>query len=105
MKALLRLSQAKIDVAEITEKLAKQDPERGFRFVDAVEESLKRLQRPSRNREPVLYGSRKRKLAGFRFWPVKGFRKYFIFYRVKGDRIQVARVLHGFRYLDRLLES
>ena len=42
---------------------------------------------------------------GLRSWRVSGFRRYLIFYRVMADRIQIWRVLHGARDLQRELQD
>jgi len=41
--------------------------------------------------------------AGLRSWRVKGFRRFLIFYREAAEGIQVWRVLHGARDLERML--
>ena len=49
---------------------------------------------------------RKRADLGFpdvRFWRIKGYRRYLIFYRELPDRIEIWRVLHGARDLHQRL--
>jgi toxin ParE1/3/4 len=43
-------------------------------------------------------------LADLRIWPIRGFRKYLIFYRVLSDGIEIRRVLHGARDIESLFE-
>jgi plasmid stabilization system protein ParE len=52
-----------------------------FRFVDAVDESVRRV------------------------WPVKGFDEFLIFYIVQMETLKVVRVLHGKRDLSTILKK
>jgi toxin ParE1/3/4 len=45
------------------------------------------------------------RLAGLRVGRVEGFEKYLIFYRHVGDSMEIVRVLHGARDIDRVLGS
>jgi toxin ParE1/3/4 len=45
------------------------------------------------------------RLEGLRVWRIKGFEKHLIFYRAVEHGIEIIRVLHGARDIDRLLES
>jgi toxin ParE1/3/4 len=40
--------------------------------------------------------------SGVRAWPVKGFERYLIFYRPLADGVQILRVIHGARDIERL---
>jgi toxin ParE1/3/4 len=42
------------------------------------------------------------KYASVRMWPVKGFDKYLVFYRPLEDGIEVLRVIHGARDIEKL---
>jgi toxin ParE1/3/4 len=81
----------------------KDAPDIGFRFVEAVEASVGDLLRmphigaPRELRNPVL--------NGLRFWPVKEFGEFLIFYVVDGDTLRVIRILHGKRDLDRIMKK
>jgi toxin ParE1/3/4 len=84
--------------------LVEQDaPDAAFRFVDAVEESVRQLVRmpdmgaPREIRNPAL--------KGLRAWPVKEFEEFLIFYVAQEDTVRVIRVLHGKRDLDRILKK
>lgn len=52
--------------------------------------------------EQVEYAPR---LAGLRVWPVPGFRRLLIFYRVTTNTVDVARVLHSARDVRRALDE
>jgi toxin ParE1/3/4 len=45
------------------------------------------------------------RLEGLRVRRIPGFEKHLIFYRAVADGIEIVRVLHGARDIDRLLES
>lgn len=78
-------------------------PDAAFRFVDAVEESVRQLLRmpemgaPREIRNPVL--------KGLRAWPVKEFEEFLIFYVAQEDTVRVIRVLHGRRNVGRILKK
>jgi len=42
-------------------------------------------------------------LTGMRYFPVSRFRKYLVFYRPVADGIEIIRILHGARDMDRFL--
>lgn len=48
------------------------------------------------------YGSRR--LHAVRVWPVPGFRRFPIFYRVGSATVEVIRVLHSARDISRVLK-
>jgi toxin ParE1/3/4 len=48
----------------------------------------------------MLWESRTAPVPGLRLWRIKGFEKYRIFYRPKGQGIEVVRVLHGHRDIE-----
>ncbi len=45
------------------------------------------------------------RLAGLRVWRIEGFEKHLIFYRAADIGIEVIRVIHAARDIDRVLES
>ena len=45
------------------------------------------------------------RLANLRVWRIQGFEKHLIFYRPAEGGIEVVRILHGARDIDRVLES
>jgi toxin ParE1/3/4 len=42
-------------------------------------------------------------LQSLRFWPIRGFENFLVFYRDEGDQIAIVRVIHGARNLERAL--
>lgn len=47
---------------------------------------------------PGRFGSSRAR--GIRFWPLRGFESYLVFYRVDEDDIDVVRILHGARDVE-----
>jgi toxin ParE1/3/4 len=45
------------------------------------------------------------RLTGMRICRIEGFEKHLIFYRAVDNEIEIVRVIHGARDIDRLLES
>ena len=50
------------------------------------------------------YSSERYRRDEIRVWPIPGFEKILVFYRVRKDVIDVVRVLHGARDIRRLLD-
>ena len=45
------------------------------------------------------------RLAGLRVWRIEGFENHLIFYRAADKGIEIIRVIHAARDIDRVLES
>jgi plasmid stabilization system protein ParE len=54
-----------------------------------------------------MWGFRRRELADVRFWPIKGFRNYLVFYRPLPNEqgVEVIRVLHGAMNVEQVMAS
>jgi toxin ParE1/3/4 len=52
----------------------------------------------------TLYQPRRARLEGIRFFPVKQFRSYIIYYRATTDGIEIIRVLHAHMERHKRLE-
>ena len=95
-----RLAQS--DLLEQIEYIRQDNILAAVRFVDAVEHSLRRLS------EMPEIGSlcdfENPRLENIRVWPIKGFEKHLIFYRVADNIVQVLRILHGTRDIKNILE-
>jgi plasmid stabilization system protein ParE len=84
--------------------LIEQDaPDAAFRFMEAVEASVEQLLSMPYIGAPREL--RNQALEGLRFWPVKDFDDFLIFYVVVEDSVRVIRILHGKRALDRILKK
>ena len=44
-------------------------------------------------------------LAGLRVWPVRGFKNHLVFYRKFPHGIEIVRILHGARDIERILSQ
>ena len=97
-----RTNQAIDDIYEIAAYLTEDSLRAAERFLEAVENSFQVLARMPPMGSP--YRTAARGGIGLRRWPVKGFRDYLIFYRPLEGGIEVIRVLHGARDIERLLE-
>jgi plasmid stabilization system protein ParE len=78
-------------------------PDIAIRFQDAVRLTVRSLQL-----HPLVgpqLRSNNRQLRNVRTWPVAGFEAIRIYYLPEGDTLQVIRVLHGKRDLQRILKG
>jgi toxin ParE1/3/4 len=71
------------------------------RFFEAAYRAFNQLLEMPRIGAPHAHLSPR--LEGLRRWAVPGFRSYLIFYRETEQGIEVLRVLHGARDLDKIL--
>lgn len=77
--------------------------ETALRFYDAARATFQELARSPGIGEP--WPSRLPRLAGVRVARIQGFEKHLVFYRSADDGIEIIRVLHGARDVERALES
>jgi len=91
-------------LSEIARFLAQQaGVEAALRFYDKAEAGFLFLSRnPGIGRRRSF---RRRALQGVRSWSVPGFRNWLVFYRADGDTVEVLRVLHGARNLNRIFKD
>jgi toxin ParE1/3/4 len=83
--------------------LAQQSLPTALRFLDAAEDAFAQL--AAMPEIGGRYESANPALADLRQWPISGFRSHWVFYRYREGRVEVARVLHASRDLDRLLNA
>ncbi len=95
MKRVLKQERVKEDLFGHASYIAKDNPDAAIRLLDAAEDAFQKLAAMP-GMGPV-WGFRRRELAGVRFWPIKGFRNYIVFYRPlpNDEGVEVIRVLHG----------
>ena len=101
---IIRSEEAARDLADIHLLIAVENAEAAERFLAALQLSLRTLaQWPEIG---PRYQSNRRELSGLRFWPVRRFTNYLIFYRVTGTprRLHIVRILHGARDVPTVLE-
>ena len=83
--------------------IAMSNPAAADRFLDALLLSFRTLaQWPEVG---PRYQSNRAELSEMRFWPVRRFTNYLIFYRMTGRlrRLHIIRVLHGAREVPQVL--
>jgi toxin ParE1/3/4 len=74
-----------------------------LRFYDAAAATFERIAgMPGMGERWV---SAQPRLADLRVCRIEGFEKHLVFYQPTGDRIEIVRVLHGARDIDRALET
>lgn len=102
-RRLRRTKQVREDLIEIYGFLYERNPHAAERVFDAIEAAIRTLQaKPSIGR---LWGSRDPRLAGMRVLVVARYPSYLVFFRMTGRDIEVYRVLHGARELQRLIDE
>jgi toxin ParE1/3/4 len=88
---------AQDDLVAILDWISKDSLNRATAFVEAVAKRIGRLEsHPSLGRVPR---HEKLKQLGYRTLIVE---KYIVFYVVRGQKIEIHRVLHGSRHLDEI---
>jgi toxin ParE1/3/4 len=101
---IIRSEEAFRDIADIHLFIAVENPNAAERFLAALRLSFRTLaQWPEIG---PRYQSNRAELSGMRFWPVRRFPNYLIFYRVVGmpRRLHIIRVLHGARDIPQVLD-
>ena len=73
------------------------------RFLAAADSSLEHLSRAPES--GITFFTIQQELAGMRRWPIKGFEKILVFYLPLSDGIDLVRIVHGSRDLQRLFEE
>jgi len=95
--------QARIDLLEYFIYIGERNLDAAERFLVAAEEACRKLsEMPGMGR---LREFAQPELAGIRSWPIGGFENYLIFYRETSEGVDVLRVIHGARDIDRLFEK
>lgn len=100
---IIRSGEALRDIADIHLFIAVENPEAAERFLTALQLSFRTLaQWPEIG---PRYQSNRAELAGLRFWPVRRFTNYLIFYCVieMPGRLNIVRILHGARDVPQVL--
>ena len=96
MKLLLHiLPAAEQDLSEIGDYFDVHSESLSYRFYERFLDSARTLARSPElgERYPFCHPE----LEEMRVWRVSGFSNYLIFYRRKGDNLEILRVLHGAR--------
>lgn len=88
---------AQTDLRDIHDYIAEDDPDAALDFVTQLELACEKL-----TKMPESGRSRSELARGVRSLPVK---RYIIFYRVTETTIDILRVLHGARDIERIYEE
>ena len=90
-----------LDLIEQADFIAQDNVDAAERFLTATENAFQFLaENPSAGRLREFSNAR---LSGIRMWPIRGFDKHLIFYRDLSDAVEIIRVLHAARDIDRIL--
>ncbi|MEI6082843.1 MAG: type II toxin-antitoxin system RelE/ParE family toxin [Verrucomicrobiota bacterium] len=81
--------QAEIDLAELADRIANDDPQAALSILELIEQKSRLL-----CDYPELGRQRDELASGLRSFPANS---YVIFYRIAADELQIIRVLHGAR--------
>jgi toxin ParE1/3/4 len=89
------------DVEDIVRRLRRRDPGVADRFVEEFKSTVELLSgMPHLGRPRPDLGA-----PGMRSWRVGSFRNFLLFYEVLPDRLQLLRVLHGYRDLQEIFKQ
>jgi toxin ParE1/3/4 len=94
---------AERDLEVCAEYIRRDKPRSALRFLRAARTTMDRLL--AMPEMGSLYESDEPELAGVRYFPVSRFRNYLVFYRPTTNGIEILRVLHGAREIERLLRG
>ncbi len=93
---------AEDDILRQVERYAAQRlPKIAHRFHDAILAAFDALDTMPEAGPP--HPAANTALVGLRRWPVKGFDEYWIYYLVQSDTLDIVRVLHSKRDVERIL--
>jgi toxin ParE1/3/4 len=94
---------ARIDINSIADYIARDNLDVALRFYDAAEQAFQLLATyPNAGARRLSQHS---DLKDVRSWPIAGFRNYVIFYRSVAADIEIIRVLHGAREVERIIRN
>jgi plasmid stabilization system protein ParE len=102
-KQLVRTRAADRDLFRHVATIRAERPATARRFLMAVEAAYRRLQGMPQVGAPRA--STRKGLEGARIWPVPRFRVFLILYRVRGDMVEIVRVLHASQDITRHLNG
>jgi toxin ParE1/3/4 len=91
------------DIIDYATYISTDNLDAGDRFIYATEDTFRRIANmPAIGK---LSGFTHPQLTQVRQYPIKGFKKYLIFYQMHDDAIEVLRVLQGSQDLQTILEQ
>ena len=102
-RRIVQRRQARRDAVEQAVVIARDNPAAADRFLEAIDETLELLAGM-----PGMGAARRYRspgLQGLRMHPVRGFPQHLLFYLPLPDGIELVRVLHGKRNIERLFRE
>ena len=103
-RRLRRTKQVREDLVEIYGFLHERSPRAAERVFDAIESSIRALALGATTLGR-RWESRDPRLDGIRVLVVTRYPTYLVFFRLAGDVVEIYRVLHGARELQRLIDE
>lgn len=101
-RRILITPQASVDLDDIYNFIAQNNPDIGLQFFDAARQTFNQLAKTPEI--GTIYEVSNPKLQGLRKWRVKRFDKYIIFYRHYDDLLEIIRILYAGRDISTILE-
>lgn len=100
---IIQLPNAALDLEEAAGFIGKDRLSAAYRFLEAAEAAYERLGQFPHIGSFRPFGSPR--LHGIRMWSIPGFEKFLIFYRVTDSAVEILRVLHSAREIDKIIEQ
>ena len=101
-RRIVQRRQARRDAIEQAVVIAADNPGAADRFFEAIDQTLRLLAEMPEMGAARPY--RAPDLQGLRMHPVRGFPQHLLFYLPLADGIELVRVLHGKRNIERLFQ-
>jgi toxin ParE1/3/4 len=102
-RRIVRPRTVEADLAGLADYIGRTNVAAGRRFLAAAEKEMLRL--AAMPGLGSIWESDDPRLAGIRVSRIRRFKNYLIFYRALNNGIEVVRVLHGSRDIERFLSS
>lgn len=100
---IFRRPQAIAAIIEQAAYIGEESPAAAERFLDAVESTLKHLERMPYLGSPYL--SSNPRLANLRVMRVESFANHLLFYQAQANAIELVHLLHGARDINQVLQE
>jgi toxin ParE1/3/4 len=101
-RRIVQRRQARHDAIEQAVAIAANNPDAAGRFFEAIDQTLQLLAEMPEMGAARVY--RDPALQGLRMHPVRRFPQHLLFYLPLADGIELIRVLHGKRNIERLFQ-
>ncbi len=102
-REIRRTKQVQQDIIDIYTYIGLRNSDAAERVVDAIERSIDGLKDfPGIG---SVWSASDPRLSGMRVVPVSPYRNYLVFFRPIENRVDIYRVVHGARKLDRIVDE